>query len=153
MHCSFDILHLWRQHMCGNRSWHTYAMHPALPFRNGCDIAPAPTLDLSSPSRPAPPPPWFPPCSDQVCQVWSFYSPRPPHASTWVPPPVPAPLHRRPDRCRAPSTSRCRGQASRCRSFSDLLCLVPSSTSMFAQVTSVSCFALFISHPAPVLNY
>jgi hypothetical protein len=23
--------------MCGNRSWHTYAMHPALPFRNGCD--------------------------------------------------------------------------------------------------------------------
>jgi hypothetical protein len=32
MHCSFDILHLWRQHMCGNRSWHTYAMHPALPL-------------------------------------------------------------------------------------------------------------------------
>jgi hypothetical protein len=25
--------------MCGNRSWHTYAMHPALPFRNGCDTA------------------------------------------------------------------------------------------------------------------
>jgi hypothetical protein len=23
--------------MCGNRSWHTYAMHPALPLRNGCD--------------------------------------------------------------------------------------------------------------------
>jgi hypothetical protein len=37
MHCSFDILHLWRQHMCGNRSWHTYAMHPALPLGNGCD--------------------------------------------------------------------------------------------------------------------
>jgi hypothetical protein len=25
--------------MCGNRSWHTYAMHPALPFGNGCDSA------------------------------------------------------------------------------------------------------------------
>jgi hypothetical protein len=24
--------------MCGNRSWHTYAMHPALPLRDGCDI-------------------------------------------------------------------------------------------------------------------
>jgi hypothetical protein len=35
MHCSFDILHLWRQHMCGNRSWHTYAMHPALPLETG----------------------------------------------------------------------------------------------------------------------
>jgi hypothetical protein len=23
--------------MCGNRSYHTYAMHPALPLRNGCD--------------------------------------------------------------------------------------------------------------------
>jgi hypothetical protein len=23
--------------MCGNRSWHTYAMHPALPLGNGCD--------------------------------------------------------------------------------------------------------------------
>jgi hypothetical protein len=23
--------------MCGNRSWHTYAMHPALPLRTGCD--------------------------------------------------------------------------------------------------------------------
>jgi hypothetical protein len=23
--------------MCGNRSWHTYAMHPALPFGNDCD--------------------------------------------------------------------------------------------------------------------
>jgi hypothetical protein len=23
--------------MCGNRSWHTFAMHPALPFRTGCD--------------------------------------------------------------------------------------------------------------------
>jgi hypothetical protein len=23
--------------MCENRSWHTYAMHPALPLRNGCD--------------------------------------------------------------------------------------------------------------------
>jgi hypothetical protein len=42
MHCSFDILHLWRQHMCGNRSWHTYAMHSILPlkpgvtYRDGC---------------------------------------------------------------------------------------------------------------------
>jgi hypothetical protein len=26
--------------MCGNRSWHTYAMHPALPLRNGCDTRP-----------------------------------------------------------------------------------------------------------------
>jgi hypothetical protein len=26
--------------MCGNRSWHTYAMHPALPYRNGCDTYP-----------------------------------------------------------------------------------------------------------------
>jgi hypothetical protein len=24
--------------MCGNRSWHIYAMHPALSFGNGCDI-------------------------------------------------------------------------------------------------------------------
>jgi hypothetical protein len=23
--------------MCGNRSWHTYAMHLALPLGNGCD--------------------------------------------------------------------------------------------------------------------
>jgi hypothetical protein len=23
--------------MCGNRSWHTYAMHPALPLGYGCD--------------------------------------------------------------------------------------------------------------------
>jgi hypothetical protein len=23
--------------MCGNRSWHTYAMHPALPLGTGCD--------------------------------------------------------------------------------------------------------------------
>jgi hypothetical protein len=23
--------------MYGNRSWHTYAMHPALPLGNGCD--------------------------------------------------------------------------------------------------------------------
>jgi hypothetical protein len=23
--------------MCGNRSWHTYAMHPTLPLGNGCD--------------------------------------------------------------------------------------------------------------------
>jgi hypothetical protein len=27
--------------MCGNRSWHTYAMHPVLPLRNGCDIGPS----------------------------------------------------------------------------------------------------------------
>jgi hypothetical protein len=26
--------------MCGNRSWHTYSMHPALPFGNGCDRTP-----------------------------------------------------------------------------------------------------------------
>jgi hypothetical protein len=25
--------------MCGNRSWHTYAMHLALPLGNGCDSA------------------------------------------------------------------------------------------------------------------
>jgi hypothetical protein len=24
--------------MCGNRSWHTYAMDPALPLRSECDI-------------------------------------------------------------------------------------------------------------------
>jgi hypothetical protein len=24
--------------MCGNRSWYTYAMHLALPLRNGCDM-------------------------------------------------------------------------------------------------------------------
>jgi hypothetical protein len=117
------------------------------------ELAPAPTSDVSSPSRPAPPPPWFPPYSDQVCQVRPFCSPCPPHASTRAPPPVPAPLHRRPGRCRAPSPSRWRGQASRYSSFSDLLCSVPSSTPMFAQVTSVSCFALFVSHLAPVLNY
>jgi hypothetical protein len=35
MHCSFDILHLWHQHMCGNRSWHTYALHPAMPLEIG----------------------------------------------------------------------------------------------------------------------
>jgi hypothetical protein len=23
--------------MCGNKSWHTYAIHPALPLGNGCD--------------------------------------------------------------------------------------------------------------------
>jgi hypothetical protein len=27
--------------MCGNRSWHTYAMHPALPLGNRCDTSPA----------------------------------------------------------------------------------------------------------------
>jgi hypothetical protein len=26
--------------MCGNRSWHTYAMHPTLPLGNGCDTVP-----------------------------------------------------------------------------------------------------------------
>jgi hypothetical protein len=26
--------------MCGNRSWHTYAMHPASALRNGCDKLP-----------------------------------------------------------------------------------------------------------------
>ncbi|XP_008669750.1 uncharacterized protein [Zea mays] len=77
------------------------------------ELAPAPTSDMPSPSRPAPPSPWFPPCSDQVCQVRPFCSPRPPHASTRAPPPVPPPLHRRPGRCRAPSPSRWRGQASR----------------------------------------
>jgi hypothetical protein len=35
MHCSFDILHLWCQHMCGNRFWHTYAMHSILPLKSG----------------------------------------------------------------------------------------------------------------------
>jgi hypothetical protein len=35
MHCSVDILHLWRQHMCGNISWHTYAMHSVLPLKLG----------------------------------------------------------------------------------------------------------------------
>jgi hypothetical protein len=41
--------------MCGNRSWHTYAMHPALPFGNGCDN----TLDyiVSSGHVAAPEPP------------------------------------------------------------------------------------------------
>ncbi|XP_023156488.1 vegetative cell wall protein gp1 [Zea mays] len=77
------------------------------------ELAPAPTSDVPSPSRPAPPPPWFPPCSDQICQVRPFCSPRPPHASTRAPPPVPAPLHRRPGRCRAPSPSQWCGQASR----------------------------------------
>jgi hypothetical protein len=23
--------------MCGNRSWHTYAMHSVLPLKTGCD--------------------------------------------------------------------------------------------------------------------
>jgi hypothetical protein len=27
--------------MCGNRSWHTYVMHPALPLGNGCDTGTA----------------------------------------------------------------------------------------------------------------
>jgi hypothetical protein len=49
------------------------------------ELAPAPTSDVSSPSRPAPPSPWFPPCSDQVCQVRPFCSPCPPHASTRAP--------------------------------------------------------------------
>jgi hypothetical protein len=35
---SFDILHLWRQHMCGNGSWHTYGMRSVLPPGTGCDI-------------------------------------------------------------------------------------------------------------------
>jgi hypothetical protein len=35
MHCSFDILHLLRQHMCGNRSWHIYSMHLVLPLKSG----------------------------------------------------------------------------------------------------------------------
>jgi hypothetical protein len=34
---SFDILHLWHQHMCGNGSWHTYAMRSVLPPGTGCD--------------------------------------------------------------------------------------------------------------------
>jgi hypothetical protein len=34
---SFDILHLWRQHMCGNGSWHTYGMCSVLPPGTGCD--------------------------------------------------------------------------------------------------------------------
>jgi hypothetical protein len=38
MHCSFDILHLWRQHMCGNRSWHTYAMRPVMPLEPGVTL-------------------------------------------------------------------------------------------------------------------
>jgi hypothetical protein len=29
--------------MCGNRSWHTYAMHLALPPGTGCDIACSPS--------------------------------------------------------------------------------------------------------------
>ncbi|PWZ09193.1 40S ribosomal protein S4 [Zea mays] len=32
------------------------------------DLAPAPTSDVPSPSRPAPPSPWFPPSSDQVSE-------------------------------------------------------------------------------------
>jgi hypothetical protein len=28
--------------MCGNRSWHTYAMHPALPPETGVTLAPPP---------------------------------------------------------------------------------------------------------------
>jgi hypothetical protein len=35
MHCSFDILHLWHQHMCESRSWHTYAIHSVLPLKPG----------------------------------------------------------------------------------------------------------------------
>jgi hypothetical protein len=37
---SFDILHLWRQHMCGNGSWHTYGMRSVLPPGTGCDRGP-----------------------------------------------------------------------------------------------------------------
>jgi hypothetical protein len=42
--------------MCGNRSWHTYAMHSALPSRNGCDtnrstLASAPATNRPSPLR------------------------------------------------------------------------------------------------------
>jgi hypothetical protein len=37
---SFDILHLWRQHMCGNGSWHTYGMRSVLPPGTGCDNSP-----------------------------------------------------------------------------------------------------------------
>jgi hypothetical protein len=34
---SFDILHLWHQHMCGNGSWHTYGMRSVLPPGTRCD--------------------------------------------------------------------------------------------------------------------
>jgi hypothetical protein len=41
--------------MCGNRSWHTYAMHPALPLGNGCDTRARRVRDHPSPRhrRPA----------------------------------------------------------------------------------------------------
>ena len=38
MHCSFDILHLWHQRMCGNRSWHIYAMHSVLSLKSGVTL-------------------------------------------------------------------------------------------------------------------
>jgi hypothetical protein len=40
---SFDILHLWRQRMCGNGSWHTYGMCSVLPLEPG--VTPRRTTD------------------------------------------------------------------------------------------------------------
>jgi hypothetical protein len=71
--------------MCGNRSWHTYAMHPALPLRNGCDRPPlrssssaaeSPTHASSSRHRRPLPPAGSSKCAGHTAPIWRL---RPSH--------------------------------------------------------------------------